>query len=122
MSCFSCCHMTYAVESSVKPIQNDPLNTLVFHFRDVAKTDMLRKPFHDYILPKDDCLSVEQCVLELDMSNVTAQDLENIVSDFEFIVKKDGQLHGFCTWFEVEFSPFSEDIEMVTLNTGPDHE
>ena len=46
-------------------------------------------------------------------SIITLEDLEEIVSDFEFNEKRDGQIRGFCTWFEVEFYLFSEDIEMV---------
>ncbi|XP_045178609.1 protein arginine N-methyltransferase 2-like isoform X2 [Mercenaria mercenaria] len=88
----------------------------------VAKEDLLCKPLHDYILPQDDCLSEEVKLFQLDMKTVTVQYLEEIISHFNFCIRKAGTLHGFCAWFEVGFDPYSPNGEQVLLNTGPSHE
>lgn len=94
----------------------------MFGFRPIAKEDMLAKPFHDYVLPKEDCLSTGQSVLTLDMKTMQIEELEDLQCVFSFEIQKRELMHGFCTWFEVEFSPLVENGEMVTLNTGPEKE
>ena len=88
----------------------------------MAKEDLLCKPLHDYILPKEDCLSDAWKLLELDIKTVTVQYLEKIICDFKFSVQKTGTMHGFCAWFEVSFSTSDPNGETVILNTGPYHE
>ncbi|XP_052235984.1 protein arginine N-methyltransferase 2-like isoform X2 [Dreissena polymorpha] len=91
-------------------------------FKTLAKEDLLSKPYHDYELPCGDCLAKGQSVLQLDMKTLTIQSLENIVCQFEFVIDQGDTMHGFCTWFEVEFCPLSEDMDTVILNTGPDNQ
>lgn len=90
--------------------------------KSVAKEDLLCKPFHDYIFPKEDCLSDEMKLFQLEMKAVTMQYLEQIQSDFDFRIQKDGIMHGFCAWFEAVFDPSNSNGEEVRLNTGPEHE
>ncbi|WAR10056.1 ANM2-like protein [Mya arenaria] len=87
----------------------------------LAKDDLIQKPKHDYVLPRDDCLALEQEILKLNIRTVAIEDLEEQTCKFEFTVQKDETMHGFCAWFEVEFHPLSKDADMVSLNTGPDH-
>jgi len=97
------------------------LSTSYFYirFREVAKEDLLRKPFHDYILPADDCLCEGQKVLNLDIKTIQVDDLEVLQCPFNFKIDKGEVMHGFCTWFEVEFCPLLEGTSPVILNTGP---
>lgn len=90
--------------------------------KDLAKCDFQSKPRHNYILPSEDCLSQEQCMIHLDMATVTVEDVEEITSQFAFTITRDDTLHAFCMWFEIEFSPLSCDAKSVILNTGPKHE
>ncbi|XP_052812574.1 protein arginine N-methyltransferase 2-like [Mya arenaria] len=91
------------------------------YLRGLAKDDLIQKPKHDYVLPRDDCLALEQEILKLNIRTVAIEDLEEQTCKFEFTVQKDETMHGFCAWFEVEFHPLSKDADMVSLNTGPDH-
>ncbi|KAL4228957.1 class I-like SAM-binding methyltransferase superfamily [Mactra antiquata] len=93
-------------------------------FKDVAKEDLLSKPFHNYILPKEDCLCSGEPLFQLDMKSVTVQCIEEISSDFSFTITKPGVslMHGFCAWFEVIFNPSNPDGIEVSLNTGPHHD
>lgn len=84
--------------------------------------EFLQKPNHGYILKRKDCLSVEAKLLELDIHQVRVEDLEEIVSHFDFCIDRSGILHGFCTWFQVDFQGLDPSIETTSLNTGPDNE
>lgn len=88
-------------------------------FRDVAREDLLSKPFHDYVLPENDCLSDGQRVLQLDMKTLQMEDLEICECPFNFEIQRGEVMHGFCTWFEAEFCPLQDGPDTVVLNTGP---
>ncbi|XP_052235849.1 protein arginine N-methyltransferase 2-like [Dreissena polymorpha] len=63
-----------------------------------------------------------QSVLRLDIKTVIIESLANIECKFEFVIDQGDTIHDFCTWFQVEFCPMSEDVDTVILNTGPDNE
>ena len=90
--------------------------------RSLAVNEFLRKPNHSFKLDRDDCLAAEAKLFELDISSVKITDLEEITCPFEFDISKSGVLHGFCTWFQVDFAGISPDVNTSFLNTGPDHE
>ncbi|KAL5006044.1 hypothetical protein ScPMuIL_017202 [Solemya velum] len=89
---------------------------------EIAKEEFLQKPVHNHILDPADCLSEASRILNIDMRSVRREDLEQIDLDFEFTVQKSGTLHGFCTWFQVDFEGLDQSIHTVYLNTGPEHE
>lgn len=88
----------------------------------IAKEDLVSKPFHDYVLPKEDCLCQDMRLFQLDMYTVTVENLEQITSEFDFSIRKDEIMHGFCMWFEVAFDPSNPNGDQIFLNTGPFHE
>lgn len=63
----------------------------------------------------DQLLAEPQVVLNLDLLFVTQGDLRNIQGTFDFPVKANSVLHGFASWFEVEF----EGGSISVLDTGP---
>ena len=95
---------------------------LLYHFRSVAKEDLISKPVHDYVLPVCDILSEGFSVLFIDLNTVQVEELEENQSKFIFSINKDEVMHGFCTWFEVRFAPLGPDVEPVMLSTSPFHE
>ena len=38
------------------------------------------------------------------------------------VFPQDGILHGFASWFSVEFGGSEKVAEVVVLNTGPEHQ
>jgi len=61
-----------------------------------------------------------QVILHLNMKTVKAKDVEEAVCSFEFKINRRETMHGFGSWFDVEFCPLTKDAEMVILKTGPD--
>lgn len=59
--------------------------------------------------------------MQLDLATLRIEDLEEISCSFQFQIMKSGVLHGFCTWFQVDFKGLAPDIPTSFLNTGPDH-
>jgi protein arginine N-methyltransferase 2 len=87
----------------------------------VAQTEILGHPLHNHILSKDDCLSLPATVARLQLKTTTLDDIERIESTFKFTITKDGEFHGFGSWFDVRFGdiPSEYEYETVTLSTSP---
>ncbi|KAK7506716.1 hypothetical protein BaRGS_00002191 [Batillaria attramentaria] len=91
-------------------------------FKPLALKEFLHKPKHSHTLDRGDCLASETKLLELDVNKVSVIDLEEMTCPFEFHITKSGVLHGFCSWFQVDFQGLSSNVETTFLNTGPDFE
>ena len=89
-----------------------------------VKTEFLDRPLHNFELDPEDCLSQSVVLLDIDMSTFARANLELISEMFEFVITKEGTLHGLCSWFSVTFGgvPVTDTSEHVTLSTGPDQE
>ncbi|XP_071112171.1 protein arginine N-methyltransferase 2-like isoform X3 [Haliotis cracherodii] len=87
-----------------------------------ASSEFFEKPYHNYVLQREQCLAMETELFSLDLHTVIIEDLEKIAQQFEFQITKDGQLHGFCTWFQTDFKGLGSGVKMTILNTGPDHD
>ncbi|XP_068683864.1 protein arginine N-methyltransferase 2-like [Montipora capricornis] len=89
-----------------------------------AKEEFLDRPLHNYDLDREDCLSQGVVLLHIDMQTFPRESLEFMLEQFEFIITKDGTLHGLCTWFSVLFGgvPVTDELAYETLSTGPDDE
>ena len=89
-----------------------------------AKAEFLHKPVHNYELDPGDCLSQSAVLLDIDMSTFSRENLELMSQMFEFLIMKEGALHGLCAWFRVTFGgvPVTDTAEYVTLSTAPDQE
>lgn len=84
----------------------------------MAIKEFLSKPKPDYMLNPEDCLSEPFTLLHLNMKTLKIEELERMSGPFAFHVKRDGMLHGFTTWFSVQFQNI-ENQGHVELNTGP---
>ena len=89
-----------------------------------AKAEFLDRPVHNYELDPGDCLSQSAVLLDIDMSTFLRENLEFMSKKFEFLITKEGTLHGLCAWFRVTFGgvPVADTADYVTLSTGPDQE
>ena len=89
-----------------------------------AKAEFLNRPVHNYELDPEDCLAQSAVLLDIDMSTFSRENLELMSEKFEFVVTKEGTLHGLCTWFSVTFGgvPIKDTSEYVILSTAPDQE
>ncbi|XP_046543789.1 LOW QUALITY PROTEIN: protein arginine N-methyltransferase 2-like [Haliotis rubra] len=87
-----------------------------------ASSEFFDKPYHNYVLQRDQCLATETKLFSLDLHTVVIGDLEKITQQFEFHITKDGQLHGFSTWFQTDFRGLGSGVKMTILNTGPDYD
>ena len=58
------------------------------------------------------------------MSTFVKENLELMSENFEFVISKEGTLHGLCSWFSVTFGgiPITDTSECVILSTAPDQE
>lgn len=77
------------------------------------------RPVSDHILDSKNCLADAVAILNISMATVTVGDLEMMEERFKFKILKSGTMHGFCSWFEVEFPPLAHGAERLILNTGP---
>jgi SAM-dependent methyltransferase len=57
-------------------------------------------------------LALGERILELDLHTASVGDVST-ETQLEFVTNRDGELNGFCVWFEADLSP------NVTLDTGP---
>ena len=91
-----------------------------------AKEDFFRKPFYNYQLNMEDCLSSAKQILNLDMKTLIESSLETSHEVFEFEITKDATLHGFGSWFDVVFGDIPKGVadnsDTVVLSTGPNAE
>ena len=91
-----------------------------------AKVEFLHRPVHNYELDPGDCLSQSAVLLDIDMSTFSRENLELMSEMFEFLIIKEGTLHGLCAWFRVTFGgvppPVTDKAEYITLSTAPDQE
>lgn len=90
--------------------------------RQKAIKDFFSRPVIDHDLLPSDYLSDPQSIAMFDMNTIDVCKLESWSCDFKFVVNKGGILHGFCSWFDVEFHiPESEDHQPkpVVLSTNP---
>ena len=88
-----------------------------------AKAEFFHRPVHNYELDPEDCLSRSEVFLDIDMSTFSRKNLE-LSEMFEFLIIKEGTLHGLSAWFRVTFGgvPVADTAEYVTLSTAPDQE
>lgn len=84
----------------------------------MAVQEFLAKPQPDYVLNPEDCLSEPCVLLNINMKTLKIEELERMSGPFEFHVKRDGILHGFTSWFSVQFQNI-ENQGNVELHTGP---
>ena len=42
------------------------------------------------------------------------------MSPFDYVITRPGTMHGFGSWFDVEFGDIS-DCQITKLSTGPEH-
>ena len=91
---------------------------------DKAKAEFLDRPLYTYELDGEDCLSKSAVLLDIDMQTFSRENLELMSQQFEFVITKDGTLHGLCSWFTVIFGgvPVADKSQYEILSTGPDHE
>lgn len=80
--------------------------------------------------PTITCIDQSQCVAEpeifceLDLKTVIMKDIQNINQTLSYTFTKPGLVHGFASWFDVEFkgpmaaSP-DQGTKIVTLSTSP---
>ncbi|XP_038049177.1 protein arginine N-methyltransferase 2-like isoform X2 [Patiria miniata] len=89
----------------------------------LAKEEFFHTPLYNHVMKTEDCLSLPQKILQLDMKTVTGSELEETTHHFEYTLNKAGTLHGFAAWFQVDFAGFHGDASepFVFLNTGPDY-
>ena len=89
-----------------------------------AKAEFLHRPVHNYELDPGDCLSQSAVLLDIDMSTFPRENLELMSEMFEFLIIKEGTLHGLCAWFRVTFGgvPVVDTAEYVSLSTAPDQQ
>ncbi|XP_064598544.1 protein arginine N-methyltransferase 2-like isoform X2 [Liolophura sinensis] len=87
--------------------------------RRLAVEEYYERPISDYILGSNDCLADAVAILNISMATVTVGDLEMMEERFEFKILKSGTMHGFCSWFEVEFPPLAHGVARLNLSTGP---
>lgn len=92
-----------------------------------AVEDFFSQPIIDYDLLPSNCLCDGQPLVSLNMNSLQVSELELWSCNVKFEVQKAGIVHGFGSWFDVEFhSPASNssDIECspkpVVLSTSPD--
>ena len=86
-----------------------------------ASKELTEIPIHDHVASPEELLAAPMGIMDLDMKTVSARDLENIENTLDITVTKSGLLHGFCTWFTVEFENLIDLRKPpVLFNTGPD--
>jgi protein arginine N-methyltransferase 1 len=80
--------------------------------------------------PTITCIEMSQCVAEpeifceFDLKTVSIGDIQNISQTLIFTLTKPGLVHGFASWFDVEFKgpiakTASQSTKIVTLSTSP---
>lgn len=96
-----------------------------------AQKQAFKKPLHTFVLEPSQLISQPTNILKLVLRSTQLKELEvahspaeihnikEIESSFSFQMNKDGMLHGFGSWFDVEFEPMTEQSSQVTLSTSP---
>lgn len=91
-----------------------------------AIQDFFSRPIIDYDLESENCLCNAQSIVYFNMKTLQVAELETWSSKFTFNIKKTGILHGFGSWFDIQFHSTdlqTQEVEnalnMVTLSTGP---
>ncbi|XP_071791277.1 protein arginine N-methyltransferase 2-like isoform X1 [Asterias amurensis] len=88
----------------------------------LAKDEFFSSPLYNHVMKQEDSLATPQQVFQLNMKTVTRQDLEEVSHTFHFTISKAGTMHGFASWFQVDFAGFPVNSKpFVFLNTGPDY-
>ncbi|XP_069081600.1 protein arginine N-methyltransferase 2 isoform X1 [Pleurodeles waltl] len=90
-------------------------------FKQVALEEFFSKPTCHHKVGAEDCLSEPYDVLRLDMNVLQVSDLERMTGQFFFKVIKPGPMHGFLSWFSVEFHSIEQKEQKLELSTGPHH-
>ncbi|KAL8618814.1 hypothetical protein ACOMHN_000242 [Nucella lapillus] len=90
--------------------------------KSLAVSEFLHKPKHSFVLKREDCLATEVRLLEMDLSRLQVSDLESFTCPFQVTLTRSGTMHGFCTWFQVDFLGMAPNVATTYLNTGPDDE
>ncbi|XP_069472131.1 protein arginine N-methyltransferase 2 isoform X2 [Ambystoma mexicanum] len=85
----------------------------------VAMEEFFSKPTCNHKVEVEDCLAEPCDVLCLDMKSLQVAHLERMTGKFFFRVIKAGTLHGFLSWFSVEFQSLQQEEQKLELNTGP---
>lgn len=76
-------------------------------------------------LPVDEKLAEPQTVVDLNLYETTQEDVEQMYAKLSFNIVMDGTVHGFASWFDVDFqgpvgtSP-KDSCTSVTLSTAPE--
>jgi len=113
------------------------MSSLSIHFRPLAHDHFYSVPIYNHSLESKDCLSDTQSILKLHLKTTNLSDIEvtvvlnivrsylllhvqNISSQFDYTITKSGVMHGFASWFQVEFSDIPSWDSPVILSTGPD--
>lgn len=86
----------------------------------VAKQSLLTQP-HVMLVESAQLLAEPELLLNMDLKYVTTEELEKIALPMEFKFSKNGFLHGFALWFDVEFHGKCNKILSTGPNSCPTH-
>lgn len=90
--------------------------------KDRAHKEFFSSALFDRMIKDDEVLADPVRVLHLDMLTVSDSDLDMASETFEFVIKKDGVLHGFGSWFDTGFHRSTGvDTDVITLSTSYTH-
>lgn len=75
-------------------------------------------------IEKSQCVAEPEIFCELDLKTVIMKDIQNINQTLSYTFTKPGLVHGFASWFDVEFkgpiaAPPDQGTKIVTLSTSP---
>jgi len=72
---------------------------------ELAKEHFFNQPeYLRDLKPEDLMTDSPECVWDLDMATATSSDLESHTGNFNMVLNKSGNMHGFGAWFDVYFT------------------
>lgn len=112
-----------------------------FCFSPLAYHQFYSVPIYNHILNDKDRLSEVQSILKLHLKTITLGDIEvcvslyvhycvvililslqDVMSQFDYVITRPGMMHGFASWFDVEFADIPDhQTPPVKLSTSPNH-
>lgn len=85
----------------------------------LAQQEFLSRPKYNYDLCADDVMAEPATVFSVQMDTVTVDDLEDISAHVTFTIQRDCEIHGFGSWFTVNFDSLPGFPGGTKLDTGP---
>ena len=95
------------------------MTTYISFFRSEAVDEFFWKPIHNFLVDNGSCLSRPCCILRLDIKTLKVEQFEKVNCVFDTEIKRSGVMHGFASWFSVDFCSLGSDGKNVTLDTAP---